>query len=218
MVDGPRQRCGLCQSDDCAPVGRSQQRDLVLCRACGLVFVPEAQWVSVEAERARYGHHDNTAANAGYVSFLGEVADVVAGLARPGARVLDCGSGENAVLTALLRERGYDSVAYDPLYGIGEGAFADRYDVIVLCEVIEHLRDLRGELARLRECLRPGGQMVVRTQCYPSVDSLPAWWYARDATHINFFSPSALAIAAGLCGLASTATGAADIFVWRPRG
>jgi hypothetical protein len=213
----PSQRCRLCQSHDSVPAGRSQRRDLVHCRACGLVFVPEAQWVSVEAERARYGHHDNTEANAGYARFLGEVADVVDGLARPSARVLDFGSGENAVLARILRDRGYDCTPYDPLYEIGATALDELYDVIVLCEVIEHLRDLRGELDGLRGCLRPGGHMVVRTQCYPSLEGLATWWYARDATHINFFSRESLEVAARLCGLGSAPTAAPDIFVWRSR-
>lgn len=204
--------CKLCLAHDCVPAGRSQQRDLYHCRACGLVFVPETQWFSVEDERTRYGHHDNTAGNAGYLRFLGEVADVVARIASPPARVLDFGSGEHAILTELLRERGYAATAYDPVYGLGMDALASRYDVVILCEVIEHLRDLRGELERVRVALAEGGRVIVRTRCYPSLESLPTWWYARDPTHINFFSPHALDVAAAYCGLACKATDAPDLF------
>ncbi len=204
--------------------------------------MPEAEWVSIDDERVRYGHHDNTRENAGYVRFLGEVAEVVGGIAPVSARILDFGSGENAVLAHLLRDQGHDCAAYDPLYGIGAEMLADsrwrsralpggaetregvetlpglprQYDVIVLCEVIEHLRDLRDELARIRACLAPGGRVVVRTQCYPSLAALPTWWYARDATHINFFAPATLDVAAALCGLVSRGTAAPDIVVWQP--
>ena len=178
------------------------------------MFVPEEQWVSVAEERTRYGHHDNTAANAGYVRFLGEVADVVCGLTAPGAPVLDFGSGENQVLTDMLNGRGRRCRAYDPLYGLGGDALLEQYDAIVLCEVIEHLRDLRGELLRLGGCLRPGARVVVRTQCYPSLAEIPSWWYARDITHLNFFAPRALEHAAGLLGLGSQSTSLPDIFVW----
>lgn len=208
--------CRLCLAHDCVPAGRSQQRELMHCRACDLVFVPEALWLSVDDERTRYAHHDNTRDNAGYVSFLGEVADVVAGIASPPARVLDFGSGEHAVLSHLLRERDYDCTAYDPVYGLGADALAGRFDVVVLCEVIEHLRDLRGELDRIRGCLAEGGRVVVRTRCYPTLAALPTWWYARDATHINFFAPKALAVAAARCGLLSRATDAPDVFLWQP--
>jgi hypothetical protein len=63
----------------------------------------------------------------------------------------------------------------------------------------------------------PGGRVVVRTQCYPSLAALPTWWYARDATHINFFAPVTLEVTASLCGLDSRGTPAPDIFVWEPR-
>lgn len=177
--------------------------------------MPEAQWLSVDDERARYAHHDNTATNEGYVRFLGEVVDVVDGLVAPGARVLDFGSGEHQVLVRLLRERGHAGVAYDPLYGIGPEALGEQYDVIVLCEVIEHLRALRGELAKLAQSLCSGGRIVVRTRCYPSLAEIPEWWYTRDPTHINFFAQGTLDVAARLCGLAcGQAPGTADIFVW----
>ncbi len=191
---------------------------MIHCPGCGLVFVPEAQRLSIDDERHRYAHHDNTLANAGYVRFLGEVADVVEGLAAPGARVLDFGSGQNAVLTTLLRARGRDCVAYDPLSGVGPDALRDQYDVLVACEVIEHLRDLRRELATIGDCLRPSGHVVVRTQCYPSLAELPAWWYARDPTHLNFFSERSLAVAASLAGRRCQPTDRPELFVWSPPG
>jgi len=208
--------CRLCLSTACVPAGTSQHRTLVHCRDCGLVSVPPAHWLTVDDERARYAHHDNVASNEGYLKFLGQVADVVSGLAAPGARILDFGSGQNALLTGILRARGFACVAYDPLYGVSPGALASRYDVVVMCEVIEHLRDPRGELLALAGCLGPGGRVVVRTQCYPSLGELGSWWYARDATHINFFAAGTLEVAAKLCGLRCQGTGEPDIFVWSP--
>ncbi len=206
--------CRLCLADACESAGTSQRRAFVHCRDCGLVFVPEAYWVTVDEERARYAHHDNVASNEGYVKFLGQVADVVEGRVGPGGRVLDFGSGENQVLAGLLRKRARTCNAYDPLYGIGPDVLREKYDAIVLCEVIEHLHELRAELARLAECLRPGGSIVVRTQCYPSVAEVPSWWYARDATHINFFARRTLELAAALWGLRCQPTREPDIVVW----
>jgi 2-polyprenyl-3-methyl-5-hydroxy-6-metoxy-1,4-benzoquinol methylase len=207
--------CKLCLAPDTRLVHQTKSRRFVHCPACGLVFVPAKHWLTVHEERARYAHHHNTPANVGYVTFLGQVADVVGGLAIPGASVLDFGSGENAVLCDLLRQRGYACTGYDPLYAAGAAALQARYDVIVVCEVIEHLRDLRGELATLTRCLAPSGAIVVRTQRYPSIAEFATWWYARDATHINFFQTESLAFAARLCGLTSHATDAPDIAVWR---
>jgi len=206
--------CKLCLASACVPAGRNKHREFVHCPSCGLVFVPRDFWVSAGEERARYAHHDNSPSNEGYVKFLGQVADVVAGLGTGQARVLDFGSGENAVLAQLLRQRGFDCAAYDPIYDLGQAALRDRYDIVVLCEVIEHLRDLRGEMQLLKDCLGPGGRVVVRTQCYPSVAGAPAWWYARDATHLNFFAQRTLEFAASLCGLRCLRTGQPDIAVW----
>jgi SAM-dependent methyltransferase len=206
--------CKLCLASACVPAGRNRHKSFVHCPSCGLVFVPGEFWPSEDEERARYAHHDNSPANEGYVHFLGQVADAVAelGIARP--RVLDFGSGENAVLTDLLCRRGFDCTAYDPLYGKGRAALGDRYDIVVVCEVIEHLRDLRDELRTLKNCLEDGGRVVVRTQCYPSIVEVASWWYARDATHLNFFTERTLAFAAGQCGLRCTRTREPDIFVW----
>lgn len=207
--------CKLCWEDGCVAVARGNGRDFLHCPACDLVFVPEAQWVTVAAERARYAHHNNVATNQGYVAFLGQVADVVCVVTAPDAAVLDFGSGENHVLTDILNGRGRRCRAYDPLYGLGGDALLGKYDLVVMCEVIEHLRDLRAELARLGGCLRPGAPVVVRTQCYPSWAELSSWRYARDATHINFFAPRSLEHAAGLIGRTSQATQLPDIVVWR---
>jgi len=206
--------CKLCLATAITPAGRNKHREFFHCPACGLVFVPSKLWLSEDEERARYAHHDNSPSNEGYVKFLGQVAGVVAELARGQARVLDFGSGKNAVLADLLRQRGFGCVAYDPLYGKGQAALGNRYDVVVVCEVIEHLRDLRGELGKLEDCLSPGGNIVVRTQCYPSVAEVATWWYARDATHLNFFAERTLGFAAGLCGLRCLPTSKPDIFVW----
>jgi len=211
--------CKLCLAGGCVDAGKNKQRTFLHCPSCGLAFVPSRFWTTLTEERARYGHHDNRESNPGYVRFLGEVADVVMDLARPGARarILDFGAGENAVLTRLVQQRGFDCTAYDPLYDLGKTALAGRYDVVVLCEVIEHLRDLRGEIIAVGRCIEPGGCMVARTQCYPSVAEIPAWWYARDPTHLQFFAPKTLAFAAGLCGLGCEPTERPDITIWRRR-
>jgi hypothetical protein len=54
----------------------------------------------------------------------------------------------------------------------------------------------------------------VRTQCYPTVAGVAAWWYARDATHLNFFAERTLSFAAGLWGLRCLRTSEPDIFIW----
>lgn len=67
---------------------------------------------------------------------------------------------------------------------------------IVLRHVIEHLREPRAELARLREALQPGGLIYVAT---PDAAALSAsvfgdrWWGYEVPRHLVVFSSDALA-------------------------
>jgi SAM-dependent methyltransferase len=152
----------------------------------------------MEAERSRYDRHDNSPSNLGYRRFLCEVAAAVEGLNLGEGDILDFGAGENAVLTQLLRERGLRARDYDPLYGRGLDALDEHYDLVILCEVIEHLRDLTRELTRIQACLRPGGRVLLRTRIYPSVEMMADWWYGRDPTHLNFLGRETLRTVAAL--------------------
>jgi SAM-dependent methyltransferase len=115
-------------------------------------------------------------------------------------RFLDFGCGKDAVLTDILRRGGHECTPYDPLYNYPLPAGADSYDCIVLCEVIEHLRDLRCEAALIRSLLAPQGYLFIRTELCSQRSDFNAWWYAQDCTHINFFTPSALETFGSLAG------------------
>ena len=203
--------CKLCQTEDCSPIPSGRRRTFLHCSHCGLVFVPEAEWPSPQAERARYDHHDNTPANAGYLRFLHEVVARVEALNLGAAPILDFGCGEQAVLTTLLSERGFTCDGYDPLYG--RDRLGGPYGLVILCEVIEHIRDLRGELTRLSALLHANGKILVRTRLYPSVEQIANWWYSRDLTHINFFAEETIGHAARLAGKNAVTRLAEDMFV-----
>ena len=213
-------RCNLCGSESAALAGSGKRR-FCLCGDCALAFVPPEYWLPVEDERARYDLHDNSLANGGYVKFLSQVVDVVmsvVGGAITGncVKVLDFGCGKEAAACRLLKDRGVDCHGYDPLYGrlLPESVSkSGQYDIIILCEVIEHLRDIRGELALIGGLLREGGVIILRTQIYESLSSFPSWWYAQDLTHINFFSEKSLSVVAGMAGKRLEKTEFSDIFL-----
>ena len=178
--------CRLCGSPDCPTVYRDAAREYRHCAVCDLIFVPASQFVTVDEERARYELHDNTGGHAGYRSFLNEAAEIVEQVTVQSGRILDFGSGRNAVLTSLLRDRGYSCTAYDPLYGIGMDSTEFPYDTVVLCEVIEHLRDLKEDLRIITGMMNPSGTVVIRTGLHPPPGSFGSWWYKNDRTHINY--------------------------------
>ncbi len=192
----------MCGTQGSVSVAGVNPRGLLHCSTCELVFVPEQGHVSAEAERERYALHTNTPEDEGYVSFLATTADAVLSLPAQSPRVLDFGSGPNAVLTGLLRHRGVDCTPYDPLYGLGLGTRDETFDVVVLCEVLEHLRDLPAELGLLKRLVAPGGHVVVHTYLRPADPAqIGTWWYTLDPTHVNFFSVKSLEWFAAALGM-----------------
>jgi 2-polyprenyl-3-methyl-5-hydroxy-6-metoxy-1,4-benzoquinol methylase len=169
--------------------------------------------LSADDERKRYGLHDNSLSNGGYLKFLSQVVDVLTQISRPGTSVLDFGCGENAVLCQLLDDLGIDCRAYDPLYG--RLLAGSNFDIIVLCEVIEHIREVGAELELIRGLLRDSGAIVLRTQIYDNPASFPGWWYAQDPTHINFFNPRSLQRLSATLGARLSPTAHPDIFILR---
>jgi 2-polyprenyl-3-methyl-5-hydroxy-6-metoxy-1,4-benzoquinol methylase len=179
------------------------------------VWKDSASHLSSAAERERYALHTNTLADTGYVSWMGQMVEVVRTLAPAGAEVLDFGCGEHQVLCRLLDNEGFCATPYDPLYGSGVTALAQSYAVVVASEVVEHLRSPAAEFLRLRGCVRAGGSVVVRTRLYPQQEHFAQWWYGMDATHLCFYSLRTLAYCAELLGGAMRRF-AEDIFVIGP--
>ena len=184
--------CPLCRSDAQYSVATVKERPFFCCSGCDLVFVPPEYHLSVEKERARYALHDNSFSNEGYVRFLSQVADIVEKVSVPKMKLLDFGCGEHAVLTAILRSRGMTCDAYDPLYDFPPLSAAAKYDGVIMCEVIEHCRDLTETLGIVYRLCDSRGIVVVRTQCRPDNGELSRWWYAQDPTHVNLFSRGSL--------------------------
>lgn len=179
--------CPLCGAGPGEELGRFWRRRFIRCPDCQLVFVPREEWPTPAAERARYARHDNQPGNPDYVRYLEGVADQLARLPTPARRILDFGSGSEAVLTGILRARGYDCTPYDPLFGLTLATPPRPFEAIIACEVLEHLREPKAELARLRSWLAPPGYLLVRTELRDGVTDLGQWTYAGDETHLLFF-------------------------------
>ena len=183
-------RCRVCNNLSTETVGQNRQRIFCYCHRCGLISVPQQYWISVEEEKKRYKQHNNTPENEGYVKFLEQIVDVVCNIRSHSSstHILDFGSGESAVLTSLLIKKGFKCTAYDPLFDLNIDKDKSLYDIIILCEVIEHLRDIEGEMKKIKNLLNKHGALIIRTRPYPSVENIGNWWYAQDKTHINFFA------------------------------
>lgn len=205
--------CRICQNQTSKIEEANQRRTFYYCDNCGLIFVPEENWISIEEEKERYEKHNNTSENKGYVKYLGQIAEIVGKLKKTSPRILDFGSGKSAVLTGILEENGFDCTAYDPLFDINTDINGQLFDIIILCEVIEHLRNITGELARIKRLLKTDGILIIRTRLYPSKVKIAEWWYAQDKTHINLFSRRTIEEVAGKLERFKVTSEAEDIFV-----
>ena len=206
--------CPLCESASFSEIGRDRRRPFYLCNACDLVFVPPEYHLSFEQEKRRYDLHDNTENNQGYVRFLSQVADVAESIYPKGGRFLDFGCGKEAVLRTLLERRNRICDCFDPLYEHTID-IKNRYDIIILCEVIEHCRNMLETLHSIRRLMLEEGAVIVRTQCRPDSGDLMQWWYVQDPAHVCFFSARSLSFAAKVMNLTLGTTQHKDIFVMR---
>jgi len=234
--------CPLCNSGALSLISQDERhrRPFYLCQDCALISVPPRYHLSKADESARYALHDNTLSNQGYVDFLTEVAEVAVNVAsemshtglpvngdfsdRPVIKLLDFGCGKEAVLCRLLERRGIECHPYDPLYDdLRLPDVIDKYDIIAACEVVEHLRDIAGELRFMRGLLRDGGAVIVRTRLYDDADvdvgdgasAFQNWWYAQDPTHINFFGRKSLDRLALIINKRIKETEHRDIFIFQ---
>jgi SAM-dependent methyltransferase len=178
--------CPLCISPDCIVHAQIGSRLFFRCNSCDLVFVPKEYHLTQAQEKARYMHHENTNDNPEYVNYLSSIFDNVLRFVPQPVSILDFGSGAEHVLTNIIRARGETCVAHDPLYGMTVEE-NDRFDIVVACEALEHLRDPRRDMDLIAHHVKPEGFVYVRTRLHDGVRDFSSWYYAKDPTHISFY-------------------------------
>lgn len=198
------------------PAFMTKEQPVFRCRdqACGLTFdFPQPTDAELEAAYAL----DYTAACTPIADAQAIVDAIVARVGSlRGRRVIDFGAGVGR-LTAGLRRAGADVVAIESASEgraqikaeLGVEVFADvagmieayagavkPFDLIVMVEVVEHLRDPRSVLAQMHGLLMEGGWILVTT---PNIRSLkfrlqgPRWSNVAETVHIVYFDARSLA-------------------------
>ena len=179
--------CRLCESEKTTLFHTSENREYHHCKECDLVYVPTKFYIPKDEEFKKYQNHQNSLQDQGYCDFLNRLLDPLSHYLQEGANGLDFGSGPGPTLSKLMEQRGFRMDIYDIFFADNKEVFEKRYDFITSTEVIEHLHHPLQEIERLWGMLGKGGVLGLMTAF--RVEDFKSWYYKRDLTHINFFSP-----------------------------
>ena len=185
--------CPLCAATDISPYHSDKTRDYVRCGTCDLVFVPRAQHLSHEAEKAEYDLHNNQVDDPGYRKFLSRMFEPMCERISAGSIGLEFGCGPGPALASMFSEAGHDMSVFDLYYAPNAAVFEQAYDFITATEVVEHLAKPRRELDLLWTVLKPGGWLGLMTKRVSTLEAFKDWHYITDPTHICFFSDATFA-------------------------
>lgn len=191
--------------------------DVVVCGACGAGFadgIPAQEELDCYyTEQSKYTYDAAAGAESPYDYKRFEIiADQVEScLSDRGARILDIGCATGGLLSVFKR-RGFARIlGADPspacskaarrLHGVEMRAatlaqlagWDERFDVILLVGVLEHLREVQAAVRIIAGRLAPGGLLYCAV---PDVEGLPdcrnAPYQHFSMEHVNFFSKSSL--------------------------
>ena len=165
-----------------------------VCEVCAFTRKVRRAFPSPEKEKREYDFHENTLENHNYVAMLERFLVQSVDPYKKHGSALDFGCGPGPVLAELLKRRGFHVQLYDPFYAPGLSVLNAQYDVVCATEVIEHFHHPIQSFETLINCLKDDGILALMTKARPKRDEdFLAWWYRRDATHVAFYTKTALA-------------------------
>ena len=213
--------CAVCESIELAPVRTAAGLPVRACSACGFQFAsPQPSDADLAAiydrdyffshEKPREADHASTLKRATARHYLALLAAVSAA---PGRRLLEIGCGHGDFLVEAAAQ-GYviTGLEYSPhacevtRARVGDAAeivcgeletwhSGDReFDLVVLSDVIEHVRHPRAFLVRLHQLLARGALVFIATPDLQSRSArmLRSHWMEYKAEHLSYFSRATL--------------------------
>lgn len=196
--------------------------DIVSCKECGFRFTqdfPDESEIGRYYETSDYVSHSDTREglmNKAYHLVRSHMLNKKRKMTEEASRLrkgslLDIGCGTGYYLNTM-KQAGWDTLGVeksalasesarthfglDVLNDLNEADGENRFDVITLWHVMEHLQDLRGVFEKLRRLLRKEGTLIV---ALPNSDSYDAalyktYWGAWDVPrHLWHFTPDTFA-------------------------
>lgn len=181
-------QCLLCQSKEIRKIRHNTWKGEVFhCQNCDLIFKNPADFLDWNQQRERYDQHENSIDNPGYKEFFAPLLQSLKPYWSSGWRALDWGAGPGPVLSQLMAQEGLQVEIYDPVYQPIKPAQAS-FDLITSTEVLEHFQDPVSSLRDILSCLKSRGIFAGMTQFHSGPEAFASWWYAKDPTHVVFYS------------------------------
>jgi SAM-dependent methyltransferase len=212
--------CNLCQSTVTAPFAERDGLQVVQCASCGLVYVNPRHdaehlyqhYNSGQSSRIQYYQDVEVADRRTFDAIL----DLAEQLAPGRGDLLDVGPNIGTCL-ALARERGWNTFGVEinadaarycreqrslnvVAGALDQGTYpANSFDIVLMGDVIEHLRDPLALMGVVRNILKPGGAVIIST---PDI----AGWAGRllqikPEEHLYYFSPTTITALLRTAGL-----------------
>lgn len=210
MTQNLNRSCPLCDSNDRTARKFFENNTVVSCDRCGFLYVADinettASEEDVELSNARHTGVPSPERRHYYV------LNLVKRRCGNNARVLEIGAGYGP-LGKLLQDNGFQYIGFEPS-GVrasvakNEGVniineihhpsrVDERYDAIVLDNVIEHVRDPRYIINNARKNLKKDGIIITIVPSRHDLRRLHPGWNNENfwipEAHINFFRPDDL--------------------------
>ena len=216
--------CNVCQSDRIATAFRIDPYSLSRCGRCQHVYVSEGLAADSLDQAYGKEYYDGSAAQtgAGYDDYLRnadartrgfedrlrQIEQRVSGR----GRLLDYGCAVG-LFVKVAAEAGWDATGYErsawaadygrTTYGLniltGDGTdplpFKQKFDVVTMWDVLEHLEKPQDVIASMAHWLKPGGLLALNTVNISSVGARMAgarWRHLAPPHHLQYFSRESL--------------------------
>jgi len=183
--------CPLCHHPESSLFDQDKFRTYYRCEACTVVYVPHEYFLKSNEEKGRYDAHQNN--DSSYEAYLSQIALNIFAHVSTEQQGLDFGCGATTLMQMIFARKSIKLDSYDLYFFPNEKIWEGTYDFIIMSEVIEHLRNPLETMEKLAACLKPKGQIFIKTKFYPeNKQKFHEWFYKRDLTHIIFFNDMSL--------------------------
>lgn len=169
-----------------------RKNEYLKCSGCSSILLNPNNYINEIQEKKRYEEHNNDVEDKRYQEFVSPIVHGVLKDYNKNHRGLDFGSGTGPVISKLLKDKAYNIKEYDPFFANYPSKLKEKYDYIVVCEVIEHFHQPLKEFQLLKSLLNPGGTIYIMTSIYSGDIDFLSWSYKNDITHVFFYHRDAL--------------------------